>query len=182
MVELDLDGSHGRRVDGFLEAHEIERAVAGTAPEVAGADLPDQISPVEMVGGHSPLAGVVQAAGKGGAAVQSFDCSAGQRSEAHRRDVDDRCRPELLLSAPRLSKDLGTRNWVVGIMAWISRVRTDDRKGGVLDDQIIRRCLEVVIGAKAEVVVLLLRGGIDPAALVAGEGALFVVPGDDVLP
>jgi hypothetical protein len=52
----------------------------------------------------------------------------------------------------------------------------------VLDHRIPGRVLHVVVGAEAEVVVLLLRRGVHPSTLVAGERALLVVGRDDVLP
>jgi hypothetical protein len=50
----------------------------------------------------------------------------------------------------------------------------------VLDDQEALHRLHLVVGAEAEQVRLRLRGGLDPAPLVAGERALLVVGGDDV--
>ena len=56
-----------------------------------------------------------------------------------------------------------------------------ERKRLVLDDQVARLQLHVVVGAKSEVVVLALRRCIDPSALVATEWTFLVVAGDDVL-
>jgi hypothetical protein len=52
----------------------------------------------------------------------------------------------------------------------------------VVDHRIAGRVLEVVVRTEAEVVVVLLRRRVDPAALVAGERPLLVVAGDQVLP
>ena len=54
-------------------------------------------------------------------------------------------------------------------------------KVGMPDDDVAGHLLEVVVGPEAEVAVLLLRRGVDPAALVPAEGALLVVAGHDVL-
>src|SRR4051812_14582158 len=51
----------------------------------------------------------------------------------------------------------------------------------VLDDQVMRLQLHLVVGAKPEVVVLALRRRIDPPPLVAAEWPLLVVVSDDVL-
>ena len=55
------------------------------------------------------------------------------------------------------------------------------RKGVVLDDEVVRLQLHLVVGTEAEVVVLALGRRVDPPALVAAERALLVVVGDDVL-
>ena len=55
-------------------------------------------------------------------------------------------------------------------------------EGAVLDDRVAGSVLDVVVGAEPGVVVLLLRRGVDPGALVAAERPLLVVAGDDVLP
>ena len=51
----------------------------------------------------------------------------------------------------------------------------------MLDDGVIGRRLELVVGAEAEVVVFQLGGRVYPAPVVAAERALLVVVGDDVL-
>ncbi|MFC5042494.1 hypothetical protein [Ornithinimicrobium kibberense] len=56
------------------------------------------------------------------------------------------------------------------------------RERAVLDDGIPLVVLDVVVRAEAEVGVLLLGRGVDPAPLVAAEGPFLVVAGDDVLP
>ena len=55
------------------------------------------------------------------------------------------------------------------------------RKGVVLDNQVARLQLHLVVGAKPEVVVLAFGRRVDPASLVAAKGTLLVVVGDDVL-
>ena len=51
----------------------------------------------------------------------------------------------------------------------------------MLDDQVARLQLHLVVGAKPEVVVLAFGRRVDPSPLVAAEWALLVVVGDDVL-
>ena len=51
----------------------------------------------------------------------------------------------------------------------------------MLDDRVALDALDVVVGAEAHVVVLALARGVDPGALVAGEGPFLVVARDDVL-
>ena len=62
------------------------------------------------------------------------------------------------------------------------RRRHGPTEGAVLDHRIAGRVLHVVVGAEPEVVVLLLRRGVHPPTLIAGERALLVVGRDDVLP
>src|SRR5262245_1583744 len=50
----------------------------------------------------------------------------------------------------------------------------------MLDDRMVWRPLELRVGAETEIVVLKLRRRVHPASLIAAEGALFLVAGDDV--
>ena len=59
--------------------------------------------------------------------------------------------------------------------------RPGDREGHLLDDRVVPRVLEVVVGAEPEVGVLALGRRVHPAPLVAAERPLLVVVGDDVL-
>ncbi len=95
-----------------------------------------------------------------GAPVERLNGVARQRAEAHRRDVDDGGGPE--------------RPGTVACGAVPA-------ERAVLDHRIAARVLDVVIGAEAEVVVLLLRRRVHPTTLVAGERAFLVVCRDDVL-
>jgi hypothetical protein len=61
-------------------------------------------------------------------------------------------------------------------------VQVVEREGTVREQRVVLSPFEVVVGAEAEVVVLALGRGVDPRPLVAAEGALLVVRGDDVLP
>jgi hypothetical protein len=51
----------------------------------------------------------------------------------------------------------------------------------MFDHDVIRRIFKLRVGSESEVVVLELRGGVDPTALVAAERPLFLITGDDVL-
>ena len=79
------------------------------------------------------------------------------------------------------TQDLGHRNGVVGIVIGLSGEWTADREGGVFDDEIVGGLFEFAVGAKSEVVVLVLRRGVHPTALVTVERKFFVIAGDDVL-
>lgn len=61
------------------------------------------------------------------------------------------------------------------------RRRHGPTEGAMLDHRVAGRVLHVVVGAEPEVVVLL-RRGVHPPTLVAGERALLVVGRDEVLP
>ena len=72
---------------GLDQAVQTELAVLVAATEVAGADLPDQVTALEVVGRDSSLAGVVQAAGQARAGVERVD--GGAAAGRHRRDRQD---------------------------------------------------------------------------------------------
>src|SRR6476619_5091832 len=62
------------------------------------------------------------------------------------------------------------------------RARNRRPEGAMLYYRIAGRVFQVVVGAEPEIVVLLLRRGVHPPTLVAGERALLVIGRDDVLP
>src|SRR2546423_14702762 len=74
----------------------IERAVAIAAAEISGTDLPDQISAVlAVIGTDAALASVMREAALFRASVERAHRIGTERAEAHRRDVEDRCRIRL---------------------------------------------------------------------------------------
>ena len=114
--------------------------------------------------------------------VERLDRVAGQRAEAHPGDVDDRRRAGTRAARPRgppITLADGQRALLVRVRGGR---RAGPAEGAVLDDGVALDVLDVVVGAEPEVVVLQLRGGVDPAPLVAAERPLLVVAGDDVLP
>jgi hypothetical protein len=180
LAQLDLQSPHRSAGHQVLEPVQIEPAAVVAAAEVRGADLEDQLAAVPVVRRQAALAGVLQAAGQRRAAVQRLDRGAGQRAEAHPGDVHHRLRPERPGPAARRAQDLRAR---YGGLVPGRGGRRGHRppEGAVLDDRVSGRVLEVVVGAEAEVVVLLLRRGVDPSPLVAGERPLLVVAGHHVL-
>src|SRR5690606_35714945 len=90
LTELDLQSTDGRRVDDPLQPREVEAAVLVTAPEVAGAELDDQLPAVAVVVRQAAFAGVLQTPGRAGTPVECLHGGTGQRAEAHRGDVDER--------------------------------------------------------------------------------------------
>ena len=182
LAEFDLDSPHwvgGHHVEKLLL---VESALAVAGAKVTRPQLPDQIAALEMVLGNTPLAGVVHATSQLTTAVDRLDCRGTQRAEAHPRDVDDRRRPEGLLAAPHFAQNFGAGDAVVGVVSRVPLAGRGEREGGVLDDHVVRSGFQIVVGAKAEVVVLLLRRRVHPPPLVATEGPLFVVLGNDILP
>src|SRR5262249_38965647 len=152
------------------------------AAEVAGPQLPDEIAAALAVPvGDAALAGVLHRAGDGDAAVDRLDRRRAERAVAHRRRVDDRARAKRLLPAARAPEDLRRGAGVRRVVARVTGVRRREGERRLADDDVPRRLLEVVVGAEAEVAVLFLRRGVDPAALVAAERPLGVVAGHDVL-
>ena len=67
------------------------------------------------------------------------------------------------------------------VVAGISGVWRIQRKRGLFDDQIVRREFQIVVGAESEIIVLILRGRINPDPLFPAERPLFGVARDDVL-
>ena len=181
LAQLDLDGADGGTAHEVLEAVEVETALLVATAEVRRADLEDQLAAVAVVRRESPFAGVVQAPGESGSTVEGLDGRAGERAEAHGRDVHHRVRAERVPSVPRATEDLGGREHDL-----VSGCRSGGRHGtaevAVVDDRVPGGELDVVVGPEAEVVVLLLGRGIHPPALVAGEGAFLVVARNHVLP
>ena len=181
LAELDLDRLHRRRLDEVHESPHVEATVLVAAAEVGRADLEDDVTAVAVVRRECALAGVLQAARHRRALVERLDRLARQRTEAHPGDVDHRAGSEGVRTSSCPAQHLGG-----GQHDLLLRVRHRRRpvpgERAVLDDRIAGGVLDVVVGAEAEVVVLQLGAGIDPAALVTAEGTLLVVAGDDVLP
>ena len=183
LAELDLDGLHWRGGDDVLELLEVEPTVLVATAEVGRAYLEDEVAALSVVAGEAALAGVVHRAGQLGALVDGLDGRAGERAEAHGGDVDDRLRPEGRPSATRAAEHLGRGQDDAFVVVPVGDAggRRDIGEGAVLDDDIALEVLDVVVGAEAHVVVLALARGVDPGALVAGEGPFLVVARDDVL-
>src|SRR6056297_3107577 len=80
----------------LAEALRVEAAVFRPTAEIAGPDLPDQIATgFEVIPRHPALAGVVGEPALLRPAVQRQDGVAGNRAEAHRRDIEMRGRIRL---------------------------------------------------------------------------------------
>ena len=97
-------------------------------------------------------------------------------------DVDHRLRAGTRRGRPRAAPSTLAHGSRASWPAAGRRRRDRPAERAVLDDRVAGGVLDVVVGAEAEVVVLLLRRGVDPAPLVAGERPLLVVAGHDVLP
>src|SRR4029079_16678334 len=89
--------------------------------------------------------------------------------------------PKRLLPLAEAAEHFGRGAAVLRIVSWLARMRRVERERAVMENQVAGRELEIVVGAESEVVVLLLRRRVDPATLIAAEGALLVVARDDVL-
>ena len=102
----------------------------------------------------------------------------GWRRACRRRN---RLRPESVAAPPRGPQHLRAgEDHLLGCHRRGRRNRCTERL--VLDDRVAGGVLDVLVDAETEVVVLLLRRRIDPAALVTGKRSLLVIAGDDVLP
>ena len=182
LTELQFDGSDGVLRDALFEFVQRKLPVVVAAAEVARTDLPDQIAAVQMMFGDSALTRVVQTACQLAALVQSGHGRSTQRAVAHAADVDDGLGAERLRAVSCCSQNFGTRDFILGTVPRHSLAKFGKRKGGLLHDEVVGRLLQVVVGAEAEVVVLLLRRGVDPRPLITTEWPLFVIACDDVLP
>src|SRR4051794_10553015 len=95
-----------------------------------------------------------------------------QRPEAHPGHVDDRGWPEGASSAACAAHEFRARYSRLWIESGIAGMTRRQREGAVLDDQVVRLQLHLVVGAEAEVIVFALGRGVDPSPLVAAEWAL----------
>src|SRR5262249_35332668 len=157
LAELDLDRAHGRARERLEEAVHREAPPLVAAPEVARADLPDEVAARPVVVRDAALAGVLHGARELHAAVDRLDGAGTERAEAHRRGVGDRGGPERLRTLAEAAQDPGRGARVERIVAGLARVRLAERERRVPEDDVARGLLQVVVGAKPEVVVLLLR-------------------------
>ena len=160
----------------------LKRPARVAAAEVAGADLEDELAAVAVRGREAALAGVLQAAGELRAAVERLDRDRRERAVAHPGDVHHRRRAERV-AAPVARRRGPCRRARCRRAAppGSPGARRGRRERRVLDDQQALDRLHLVVGPEAEHVRPALRGGVDPAPLVAREGPLLVVGGDDVL-
>ena len=157
LAELDLDRSNRVGGDGLDDSREVEVAVGVAGAEVPAPELPDQLAALLVVRGDPTLAGVVEAARNRRSLVQRRDRIRRQRPEAHRRHVDHRRRTERLGSATRGSHHLGDGDPVLVVVVGFTGERRTKRERCVLDDEVVRRGLQVSARTEREVVVLLLR-------------------------
>src|SRR5690606_5636334 len=92
LAELDLDHPDLRICGFLLKGPWVKATIGVPAAKIPAADFPDQIAAmVSVVGTDTPLAGVVGKASQLCALVQCKNGVGTQRSEAHRRDVQDGC-------------------------------------------------------------------------------------------
>src|SRR3954451_7989113 len=93
-LEFDhLDLVVGRDAGEFFR---VERAIAIAAAEIAGADLPDDVTAIfAMIGADTALARVMREVALPGAAIQRAHGVGAKRAKTHRRDVEYRCRIRL---------------------------------------------------------------------------------------
>ena len=171
------------RRDGLLQSGEAEAAVQLTAAEVARPDLPDEIRPMLMMARDAALSGVVQTVGQRGSEIQCFDRRTAQCTEAHAGNVDHRGWTEGASPPAEPADDFGARQGKCrdGGTVAIAWFRCRQRERLVLDHEIVRGLLHLVVAPEAKVVVLQLRRGVDPASLRAAERPLFIVVRHDVL-
>jgi hypothetical protein len=99
--KLDLDHLDLRIARSRLEALGAKRAVLVAAPEVAAAELPDDVAAeLAVIFAEATFAGIVREAAELRPLVERADRVGAQRPEAHRRDVEERVRIGLLAVGP----------------------------------------------------------------------------------
>ena len=169
--DLDLDHLDLRVRRVLREQVGIEAALGLAAPEVAGADLPDQVAAAAaVVARDPPFARVVGEVALLGAGVHGEHRVAAQRAEAHRRDVQHRERIRLcaLLAAD-------------GDPQVVARIAGDRaRRDRVLQERVARG-VDVLLGAERLRIGDALRALVDDAARVTVERPSVRVALDEVL-
>ncbi len=151
--ELDLDRADRRLARcARAGASRLNRPSRVAAAEVAGADLEDELAAVRWCGREAALAGVLQAAGA--AAAPRLSASTAVPESAPKlmpRDVHDRARAEGV--APPVRRRRAPCRTGAGTPAAPPTARRPRRGHGerrVLDDEVARRPLHLVVGAEAE--------------------------------
>ncbi|CAB4322621.1 unannotated protein [freshwater metagenome] len=134
-----------------------------------------------MVISDATLTSGLQRSGLCATPVEGLDRARTERAETHSRHVDHGIRSEGADSAMRLAKNLPSRNRDrdIGMIRFADARRS--REGSVLDDDVIRGVIEVVVGAETDAGVLALRRCVHPRSFVAAERSLLVIVGHDVL-
>ena len=154
--EFELDHLHVWVPRPLREGVGIEAAVDGSAAEVAGSDLPDQIgAALEVIGADAALAGVVREVAQLGAPAQRQHRVSAERTEAHGRDVQQAGRVRLAAVRPAdrhpqvLHREVQRRQRVV--------------------DPLVADLVDVLLGAERHRVALARRPLVDQRALIAAE-------------
>src|SRR5690606_9004454 len=80
---FNLDHFHLRKAGFFTEGVLIETAIGMAATEIAGAQLPNQVPALKVVGADAALAGVVIKATLFGAEIERRDRGFRKRAVAH---------------------------------------------------------------------------------------------------
>ena len=128
------------------------------------------VAAVPVVVADAAFAGVLPCAREADAAVDRLDRLAAERAVAHRGGVHARARAEGVLALPVGPEHLARGAVVLLVVMGRRGGGGRHREGAVADDDVPGRLLEVVVRAEAEVVVLLLGGRVEPAALVSVSG------------
>ncbi len=152
LAQLDLNRLDGAARDHLSESFKVETAFGVPRAEVGRPQLADQIAAVQMMRRDAAFAGVVKAAGDLGAAVKGLDRGAAEGAKTHPADVDDGCGPEGFGATARGAHDLRARQRVSVVLAG----RVVYGKRTLLEDDVVRREVEIVVCAEAEVAVGLL--------------------------
>src|SRR4249920_1152419 len=98
-----------------------------------------------MVRGDTAFACALKATSDLTTAIQRLHGRPAQRSEAHSRDVDDGGRPKRTRPPPGSAHHLRAWNPELRIESLITRMISLQRKGVVLDDEITRLQLHLVV-------------------------------------
>ena len=149
LAELDLDHPDLRICGFLLKGSWVKATIGVPAAKIPAADFPDQIAAmVSVVRTDTPLAGVMGKASQLCALVQCKNGVGTQRSEAHRRDVQDGCS--------------------VGLPA-IAAANVDAERGGItggnravrMPDKFIAAFIDIKLGAKCALAAFVLRPRVD---------------------
>src|SRR5438034_3634042 len=151
------------------EFFRVERTIAVTAAEIAGADLPDDVAAIfAMIGADTAFARIMREAALPGADIQRPHGVGAERAKTHRRDVEDRCR--IRLAAVRAAD--GDAEF---------RAAESLRRHRMMHP-FVTLAIDVLLGTERPLVELHLGALIDQSAGVAGERHAVLLALEEVLP
>ncbi len=154
MRQLDLNHFDLFLLRGGGEALGVEAAIFVAAAKVTGAQLPDEVAPLLVIGRHRALARVMSKPANARADIQRLDGVGRQRAETHARNIEYRQGIRLLSAGPDSNAE---------ILAVQLR-----RRHGVVDP-LVPHFVQFEFGSEGATVGHAFGALVDDTALKAGE-------------